>query len=246
MKAVILAAGLGSRLHHLTADRPKSTLEIDGRSLIDRQLDTFRAFGIDDITIVTGYRADLLVRDGVTTRHNDAYRSNNILGSLMYAEDQLDDDVLVAYSDILYEDVAVERLLAATGHILVVCDTRWRDVYEGRVDHPIAQAEKVTIRDGLVRRIGKHLDEADGDAEFIGLTRLSRAAAGVLTSTHRELASSLAGGPFQAAARFEQAYLTDMLQELIDRGHEVRPVIIEGGWREIDTIEDYRKAGGNV
>jgi choline kinase len=246
VKAVILAAGLGSRLHHLTAERPKSTLEIDGRSLIDRQLDTYRAFGIDDITIVTGYRAELLARDGVTTRHNEAYRTNNILGSLMYAEDQLDDDVIVAYSDLVFDDVVVDRLLAASGDILVVCDTRWRDAYVGRNDHPVAQAEKVTMRDGLVRRIGKHLDESEGDAEFIGLTRLSQDAAAQLASTYHELARNLAGKPFQTAARFEQAYLTDMLQELIDRGHEVHPVLIEGGWSEIDTIEDFRKAGGIV
>ena len=246
MKAIILAAGLGSRLQHLTTDRPKATLEIDGRSLIDRQLETFRSFGIDDITIVTGHRAELLQRDGVKTRHNDDYPNNNILRSLMYAEADLDDDVIVTYSDIVFEPAAVERLLAASGDILLVCDTEWRDVYEGRVDHPIAQAEKVTIVDGLVRRIGKHLDEAEADAEFIGLLRLSQSGAALVSSTYEELAPRFAGRPFQSAARFETAYLTDMLQELIDRGVEVRPVLIWGGWREIDTIEDFRKAGGKV
>jgi choline kinase len=246
VKAIILAAGLGSRLNHLTADRPKATLEIDGRSLIDRQLETFRSFGIEDITIVTGYQAERLRRDGVKTRHNDDYRNNNILRSLMYADAELNDDVIVTYSDILYERSAVERLLEASGDILLVCDTEWRDAYEGRVDHPTAQAEKVVIVDGLVQRIGKHLEESEADAEFIGLLRLSRAGAALLSSTYAEVAARLAGHPFQAAARFETAYLTDMLQELIDRGTEVRPVLIAGGWREIDTIEDFRKAGGKV
>ena len=246
MKAIILAAGLGSRLRHLTIDRPKSTLEIDGRSLIDRQLDTFRAVGIDDITIVTGHRPDRLQLPGVKTRHNDDYRNNNILLSLMYAEEDLDDDVIVTYSDIVYEPIVVERLLDADGDILAVCDADWKKSYVGRTEHPVEQAEKVVIEAGLIRRIGKHLTEGEADGEFIGLLRLSRAGAKALRAAFSEVAANHAGKPFQSAQRFEIAYLTDMLQELIDRGHHVRPLMIHGGWREIDTIEDFLRAGGEM
>ena len=246
MKAIILAAGLGSRLGHLTADRPKSMLEIAGRSLIDRQLDTFRALGIGDITIVTGHRADRLQLPGVKTRHNEEYRSNNILLSLMYAADELDDDVIVTYSDIVYEPGIVERLLEADGDVVAVCDADWKKSYVGRTEHPVEQAEKVVIDDGLIRRIGKHLEEEEADAEFIGLLRLSRAGAEAFRTTFADVSRRHAGGPFQAAQRFEVAYLTDMLQELIDRGHAVRPVLIEGGWQEIDTIEDFLRAGGEM
>ena len=241
-----MAAGRGSRMRHLTRDRPKTTLLIDGRSLIDRQLDTFRGHGVDDITIVTGYRAEMLELAGVQTRHNHGWAENNILHSLMYARDALDDDVIISYSDIVYEPSVVGRLLAADGDILAVCDAAWRDAYVGRRDHPLEQAEKVVIENDRICRIGKHLGADEADGEFIGLLRLSRGAAELVRSTFAELAGSRAGEPFQAAQRFEVAYLTDMLQELIDRGHEVRPVIIEGGWREIDTIEDFRNAGGEV
>jgi methylphosphonate synthase len=246
MKAIILAAGLGSRLRHLTRDRPKCNLEIAGRSLIDRQLDTFRSLGIDDITVVTGYRAEALQLPGVKTRHNDDYPNNNVLLSLMVAREDLDDDVIVSYSDIVYGREVVEKLLDASGDILAVCDVDWRKVYVGRVDHPIEQAEKVVIEGSSVRRIGKHLQAEAADAEFIGLLRLSGVGARALRTTFDEVSPTHAGRPFQAAARFEVAYLTDMLQELIDRDHEVRPVLINGGWREIDTIEDFRNAGGDV
>ncbi len=246
MKAIILAAGLGSRLGHLTTDRPKSLLEIRGRSLIDRQLDTFQSLGIDDITVVTGHHAKKLHLPGVRTRHNADYRNNNVLLSLMYAEAELTDDVIISYSDIVYRREHVEQLLAASGDILAVCDVDWRDAYVGRIDHPIAQAEKVVIEGGVVRRIGKHLEADEADGEFIGLLRLSREGALTLRTVFAEVLRIHSGSPFQAAQRFEIAYLTDMLQELIDRGHEVRPVLIHGGWREIDTIEDFRKAGGDV
>ena len=246
MKAIILAAGLGSRLRHLTLDRPKAMLEIDGRSLMDRQLDTFRSLGIDDITVVTGHRADRFELDGVKTRHNDDYPNNNILLSLMYARDQLVDDVIVSYSDIVYERSIVEALLEAVGDIVAVCDADWEDSYVGRTEHPVEQAENVVIADGLVRRIGKHLAADEADGEFIGLLRLSRAGADALRDTFDDVAPGHAGRPFQSAQRFEISYLTDMLQELIDRGHDVRPLMIHGGWREIDTIEDFRNAGGDV
>jgi choline kinase/transcriptional regulator with XRE-family HTH domain len=245
-KAIIIAAGRGSRLGHLTRDRPKTTLLIGGRSMIDRQLDIFSELGIDDITVVTGYRAEMLRLPGVRTRHNDAWASNNILHSLMYADADLSGDVVVSYSDIVYERSVVERLLAADGDYLAVCDSAWQQAYIGRNDHPVAQAEKVVIEGGRVRRIGKHLSAEEADAEFIGLMRLSAEGARTWRATFAELLGSHAGLPFQAAARFEAAYLTDMLQELIDRGHEVRPVVIEGSWREIDTIEDFRNAGGEV
>ena len=245
-KAVVVAAGRGSRMQHLTRDRPKTTLRIDGRSLIERQLNTFRAVGIGDITIVTGYRAELLQLPGVQTRHNDRWATNNILHSLMYAADELDGDVIVSYSDIVYERSVVERLLAAKGDYLAVTDSAWRQAYVGRRDHPLDQAEKVVIENGRICRIGKHLPADGADGEFIGLMRLSPAGAHTLRTTFAELRETHAGRPFQAAEHFEMAYLTDMLQELIDRGHEVLPVLIDGGWREIDTIEDFRNAGGEV
>ena len=127
-----------------------------------------------------------------------------------------------------------------------MCDSDWERVYVGRVDHPTEQAEKVVIEDGRIRKIGKHLSAEEADGEFIGLLRLSREGAELLRATFADVASSHAGRPFQASQRFETAYLTDLLQELIDRGHEVLPVMIEGGWREIDTIEDFRNAGGEV
>ena len=246
VKAIILAAGRGSRLQHLTRDRPKCTLELEGRSLIDRQLDAFRAAGIEEITVVTGYHAEMLQKPGVRTRHNDDYPNNNVLLSLMYAEEDLDDDVIVTYSDIVYEPAIVDRLLAAEGDILAVCDSDWERVYVGRLDHPTEQAENVVIEDGLILKIGKHLSADEADGEFIGLLRLSREGAAILRATFADVASRHAGRPFQASQRFETAYLTDLLQELVDRGHEVRPVMIEGGWREIDTIEDFRNAGGVV
>jgi len=109
----------------------------------------------------------------VRTRHNDDYPNNNILLSLMYAEEDLTDDVVISYSDIVYEPSVLDRLLAAEGDFLAVTDADWRRAYVGRVDHPHAQAEKVVIEDGVICRIGKHLGAEEADGEFIGLLGLS-------------------------------------------------------------------------
>ena len=220
-------------------------MRIDGLSILDRELSVFRSLGITDITLVTGHFGNVLEKiPGVKTVRNEDFQNNNILFSLMYADRELDDDVVIAYSDIFFDRSVAERLLAATGDILVVADTDWRRIYVDRADNPSDQAEKAALRDGRVRKIGKHLPEAEGDAEFIGLFRLSREGCAVWKRVFADVVKNLDGKPFQAAPLLKKAYVSDFLQELIDRGQAVVPVLIQGGWREIDTVEDFRKAGG--
>src|SRR5262245_978783 len=111
MKAIIIAAGRGSRCGEFTHDRPKCLLPVGGKTLLDHQLDSLRLCGVTDITIVKGYLAEKIDRPGTTTRLNDEYANNNILCSLFYAEDQLQGDVIVSYSDIFYGPRVVTELL---------------------------------------------------------------------------------------------------------------------------------------
>ena len=100
--------------------------------MIEHQMEAFRKAGIRDITIVTGYGAEHLRYPGVKNYLNDDFRSNNILRSLMYAGAELDDDVLIAYSDIVFDQEIVDRLVRAPGDFVLVSDLDWRKAYEGR------------------------------------------------------------------------------------------------------------------
>ena len=242
MRAIIIAAGMGKRLLPLTKDRPKCMLEIGGKSLIERQLDTFREIGIHDVSIVTGYLGETLRFASTKTYFNRNYETNNILLSLMCAAAELVDDVVITYSDIIFEKNIIEKLLAADGDFLLVTEEDWEKSYAGRNLHPVAQAEKVVAEKGVVRKIGKYLSAIEAHGEFIGLARFSKRGAQIFRAVAQDVALKFAGRPFQHANVVENAYLTDLFQELIDQGEKITAVTIHGGWMEIDTIEDFLKA----
>lgn len=243
MKAIIIAAGPGMRLNPLTDNRPKCMLDIEGKTILQRALEILRNCGINDIAIVRGYKKEAIDYSGVKYYYNKDYENNNILGSLFYAEEEMDGILVVSYSDILYEEKVLKKLLRSEADISVVVDTKWTEAYEGRTEHPVSEAEKVLVQDNRVVKIGKEpigAEEAYG--EFIGLAKFSGRGTELLKEVYHQVKIEFAGKLFQHEGRvFEKAYLTDMFQELIDRGYTVTNVDIEGGWREIDTVQDYER-----
>ncbi|MBA2776062.1 MAG: phosphocholine cytidylyltransferase family protein [Chloroflexia bacterium] len=170
MKAIILSAGQGSRLGHLTHDRPKCLIEFAGRSLLDRQLDTLAANGVDDVVVVTGFRDDqveaaIARRSGgprVRTLFNPFYKVADNLGSLFMARHELAGDVLVWNGDTLVSDGLMRRVISNRGQagICVTIDRKERyDDDDMKVD---------VGEDGRLRAIGKRLSSGV-NAESIGL-----------------------------------------------------------------------------
>lgn len=227
----------------LTAGRPKSSLEIGGISIFEHQLGALRSIGISDISVVVGHAASFF--DGFTDVKkyvNENYKQNNILSSLMCAGAELDSDVVVCYSDILFRADALRELLPMERDFIAVSDVDWEENYVGRTDHPQSQAENVMVSSGKILAIGKHLGTAESDAEFIGVFAMSSAGCAIFKSTFSDAQQKFSGRAFQQSRSFERAYLTDMIQELIDRGFEVGARMIRGGWKEIDTEQDYLSA----
>lgn len=243
MRAIIIAAGMGSRLEHYTDERPKCMVEIGGRSILSYQLEALEKNGIDDIHIVRGYLSDRLVVEGATYWENPDFRQNNILLSLFCARDAIEGPVVTTYSDIVYRPSVVKRLLESSDDIALVVDRRWYEAYEGRTDHPPEQAELTVVEGSRVTQVGKHVSPQDEPlGEFIGLAKFSARGARWLKEVFDDVRSRLQDDePFQAAAMFRKAYLTDLIEELIDRGHPVGFVPIDGDWREIDTVEDLHR-----
>jgi L-glutamine-phosphate cytidylyltransferase len=252
-KAIIIAAGRGRRLMPYTDEMPKCLVPVDRRTILGIQVEAFRAHGVSDLVIIRGYLGDVLAArahelgGGVRFVDNRDWEHNNILESLFCAEQEIDGPVLLTYSDIIFTPEVVGRLMAAPGDVCLIIDRAFRDVYEGRSDHPLPEAEVADLDErGLVRRVGKRAlppDQADG--EFIGLAKLSAAGATWMRDAWRDLRAAYRGRegePFQRAPSFRAAYLTDMLQHLIDAGHPVHPVAIDGEWREIDTVQDLERA----
>lgn len=240
-KVIIIAAGMGKRLNPLTDNMPKCLLKIGDKTIMERQLEALKFCGITDAAVVRGYQGDKINFPGIKYYENTDYQNNNILNSLFYAEPEMNGDFIASYSDIIYDKSVVEKLLEDKNDIAVVVDTDWQEYYQGRTKHPLAEAEKVIIQGGKVSKIGKHLTAQESQGEFIGMIKFSERGAEVFKKEFQRVKNQYWGKPFQKTAVFEKAYLTDMIQELIDRGVDVYPVLIQKKWWEIDTEQDLEK-----
>jgi len=184
-KAIILSAGQGSRLGHLTDDKPKCLIAFNGRTLLDRQLDALAANGVDDVVVVTGFRDDqieaALARRGdigprVRTVYNPFYKVADNLGSLFVARDELQGDVLVWNGDTLVSEDLMARVVGNQGQD-GICVTIDRKPGYDEDDMKVVVDEA-----GRLHAIGKRLDMATVNAESIGL--LAFRGAGAQTFRH--------------------------------------------------------------
>jgi choline kinase len=250
MTGIVIAAGRGLRMRPFTDERPKCMLPVNGEPLLSHTLRALRAAGCDRIVIVTGHLASALDAQGCATVHNSDFENNNILHSLMFARDAFDDDLLITYSDIFVEPSVHRALVSTAGDLVLAVDRDWRGYYEGRTLHPAAEAEKVYVSDTggapSVTAIGKHLDASDPPGglcgEFLGLWKMTRAGARRFRARFEAIDARLGPDePFRAAARWRQAYVTDLFADLIAAGDEVRCLLIERGWAELDILQDYER-----
>ncbi|MFX0049659.1 MAG: NTP transferase domain-containing protein [Candidatus Hermodarchaeota archaeon] len=245
MKSIIIAAGPSLRLRPLTENTPKTLLKIEGKSILERILDTQRRCGIHEIAIVRGYQKEKISVPNVTYFDNDNYMNNNILNSLFYAEDFMEEGFIFSYCDILYADNVVQKLLDSPHDISLIIDTEWAKRYKGRTDHPTDEAELACVENGLVIRLSKFFNPDVAYGEFIGLAKFSQKGAEILRRNYhraKENKWTKFNGRFHDATIMDYAYLTDMIQELIMRGYPVHSVDIKNNWVEIDTMQDYEYA----
>jgi len=243
-KALIVAAGLGSRLKTHTKNLPKCMLDFGGKTLLERQLDAYKKCNINNISLIRGYKKEKINYKGINYYDNNDYKNNNILNSIFYAEKNINGNLIISYSDILFDPSVVQRLIESNHDISVVVDIDWRGYYVGRKDHPISEAENVIFNsDNKVEKIGKiNTGNEEVHGEFIGMIKLSNRGTEIFKEHFHRLKKIYWNKPFQRAKIFQKAYLTDFIQELVEIGIKVHCVIIESGWKEIDTVEDYQKA----
>jgi choline kinase len=252
-RAILIAAGRGKRLGAHTDEIPKSMVEVGAHPILGWVWKAFASAGIEELVVIRGYRGDVLekfVRSLVPRAHfvdNVEWQTNNILLSLACARQFLDEPCLLSYSDIIFTPQVAQAAVACPGEIGLVIDRDFRSIYEGRTEHPLEEGEVSDLMpDGSVARVGKRaLPPADAIGEYIGLTKLGAKGVAVVANALDELATKFAGRetePFQRAASYRNAYLTDLWQLLIDSGVRLDPILIDGQWREIDTGQDLERA----
>lgn len=215
-----------------------------GARLLDHALDAFARAGLRDICFIGGYRIEQVQRDypGFTFRHNAGWEHNNILLSLMHAEDLMDQGFVCCYSDILFTSDVVTKVLQHPADIALSVDTRWLDRYRHRTQHPPDDAEKVTAGSGRVTRIHREIKPDEAHGEYTGIAKFSPAGAAALREHFHRARRQFAGKPFREAVAFEKAYLILLLQEMIEAGVAMAHVDTPGDYMEVDTQEDFELA----
>jgi len=228
----------------LKNQKPKCLLEINGRTILDHQVNTLREAGIEKFSLIKGYKKNLINYPGIKYYINDDFRNNNILHSLFYAQDDMKDEFIAAYSDILYSKEIIKAILKCSEDISIVVDINWFKKYNGRTDHPVSEAENVVFDNrGNVIKIGKNLPKTDkAMGEFIGIMKCTKRGAKIFNTYFVSLKKKYHDRPFQRARHFKEAYLTDMFQDMAQNGIKIKCVFIKNGWVEIDTLQDYFRA----
>tara|TARA_B100000989_G_scaffold214088_1_gene162764 strand:+ start:23692 stop:24444 length:753 start_codon:yes stop_codon:yes gene_type:complete len=247
MKIIILAAGKGKRLRPLTNYKPKCLVKYNNKPIIDYIIDSIDESSIDDIVIVNGYMRESLETHFKNREFNfcfnPIFNSTNMLYSLFCAENFLDDDVIISYSDIIYNTDILNKLIDCKFDIGVVIDKNWKELWSLRMDNPLEDVESLKIVDNKITEIGfKSSDITEIQGQYIGLIKFSKSKITEIKTFYKSLnLKTKYYGQY-----INQMYLTTFLQLLIDNDIEINPVYINGGWIEIDSIQDlenYNKKG---
>ena len=236
LKVIILAAGEGTRLRPYTLDRPKCMVEIDGVSLIDRQLEVLKSEGIGDIVIIGGYKSEMLKRGDIKLKVNARYFETNMVWTLFSAEEELEGDIIVSYGDIVYSKNILKALIKSKADIAVTIDKKWEGYWRERNENPLDDAETLKLRkDGTISEIGQKpssLEEIEG--QYMGLMKFSSEGVRQIKSAFH---SALESGKL-LGKEVENSYMTDLLQSIVNIGGKVASVQIDEDWVEVDTVED--------
>jgi len=221
MKAIILAAGRGSRLYPITLKKPKGLLKIGSETILDRLVRQFKESGIEDILIVVGFQKKHLINhfgDSVRYATYEDFAITNNLHTLWSVKEELNDDVIISFSDLVMHQSIVDKLVVLDNDITMAIDTS--QVLDGTM--------RVAINDLKIKNITTTtVEEADGN--FIGISKISKSGCTLLVN---EMSKMIHGN--------YDNYYTVAIDRLARNGinigyFDVRRFI----WREIDTKSEY-------
>ena len=236
--AVVLAASRGAGLEAVTAERPKAMLPIAGKPLLRWLVDAFKKQGVNDITVVGGYRADAIDTAGVKLVVNERHAQTGELTSLACAIDALQQDTVIAYGDLLFRSYILRDLVESEADFSVV------------VDSSLTQVENSSVRDfawcsapddrglfGQQVRLGRVASEPQGEAaphgRWVGLLNVRGAGCERLKTVLAAL---------RERADFDALDMPALLNALIDAGESIEVQYIHGHWRGVNDLEDFRRA----
>jgi len=248
IKAIIPAAGRSPEMGDSLMATPKPLLEINGKNLLQRQVDILNRCKIKDISVIRGYKKDQFNVEGVKYYDNDQYTTTRDLHSLFCAEKEINNEFIFLNSDIVFDEEVIRRIADCKQDISLVLDNSYRfhkhlidkelDLVVVKENNNEHYRKMTTLFQNRVLRVGKKIDKNLANYEFIGIIYFSKQGAENLKKVYQDLKTNHKG-KFHEAESFETASITDILQHMIDMSFKVSFIEINQGWMEIHDSKDY-------
>ena len=246
MKAIILAAGVGSRLGDVTKTTPKCLINIGSKIIAEHQIEALTANNITDISIVIGHQAEkvktALKNKNAKFYENKDYDKTGMLESLFCAKEELNDDVIMLYGDVVFREDLIRKIIQDKSDFCLVVDRgkeilhQSEEAFEEYHGEKIAKGStKVNIVNGIVKKISKDMPKEEASAEYIGISKFSKKAVWIIYNRIKELLASDEIKKYPSPSH--------LFKWLINNGHDIHVVYTDGIlYEEIDYADDLASA----
>lgn len=243
MKAVILAAGLGSRLKDLTKDKPKCLVEYKNQPLISYQINALLSNDIKDIAVVGGYKIEVLKQylkanfPDIKLYENKKFNSTNMTYSLFCASEFMDDDVIISYSDIVINHDFIKALKCDKHDFSIMVDKQWLWLWQKRFSDVLSDAESMVISGSKIKELGKKpKDISSIDAQYIGLFKFKKS----FLPKVKNLYENLDKNAFYDTKDYKNMYMTSFLMQIINKFDNANAIYAPARWLEVDSKSDLK------
>jgi phosphoenolpyruvate phosphomutase len=234
VNAIILAASRGD-MDELTAEIPKTLLEVGGRSLLAMQIDEFNKVGIKDICVVRGFAKDKVIAANFSVIDNDLFAETKELYSLYLAKEKINENTVISYGDIIFKNYILNDLLNDLSDITLIVDADVETISHDKdfVSTNIPYSKKLYSSTVQFIKMSGDLKDEEIQGEFIGLWKVTKNGSNIVKKALEELSKR---------EDFKQLTMADLFNH-ISSSHPIAVKYIKGSWLDIDTIRDLQKAG---
>lgn len=240
VSAIVLAASRGQGMDELTQTRPKVMLPVEGVPMLRRQVDKFKKQGVNDITVVAGYKHEAINVQGAKVLLNESWETTGELASLDCAVGNFSNDTVVIYGDLLFRSYLLHNLLDWDAELLVAVDSS--PLSEAFGNHnDLAWCSAADNRAMYQQKVSLEQISADPqsrgrepDGRWIGMIRVSGEGSGYLRAAMNTL---------KQRDDFNKLSVPDLLNQLINDGHAPQVQYVNGHWMDINSLQDLERAG---
>ena len=233
MKSIIIAAGSGRRIPEFSKSIPKSLIKINQKSILKRQIDLMNRSEINQIAIVKGFKSKKIKFKNIKYFNNKNYKKNEQLDSLFSAKNWFTEDLLITFSDIIYEYSVIKKIIKSKHNFTIAVQKNWKKKYKKRFDHPIEQADKVSIKYNKIIDIGKKLSKDKTNGEFLGIFKISKEMCNIFINQYNIL---------KKTKQTEKLQMHNFFRYLIKKKFNIKATYVNGKYMEIDTYNDFKIA----